>query len=449
MEQRRLQPALAVKPPGAIPSLSVEYVTSLADDDLAALCEATDAAILDGGGFGWVNPPGRQALERYFRGVVLVPERDLFIGRADGVITGSAQLVRPPRNNEAQAHAAVFMHSFVAPYARGHGLARLMMLKVEERARASGFRVLNLDVRETQTAAIALYESLGYLRWGEHPNYARVKGRTVRGFFYTKRLKKRRLRKKSVLFFKKEHPSMLTLYPALDIKSGQCVRLQRGDMAHATIYADDPAAQATLWQDQGATWLHVVDLDGAIAGQAVNRDAVLAILAAARVPVQLGGGLRGLADVAAWIEAGVTRVILGSAAVRTPELVRQCCRAYPGRVVIGIDARDGRVATDGWARTGTITAAELALRVEQEGVAALVYTDISRDGMLGGMDIDGTLALAAAVSTPVIASGGIGTAAHLRELVRRSEGMLQGVVLGRALYDGRLSLAEALRIAAE
>ena len=242
---------------------------------------------------------------------------------------------------------------------------------------------------------------------------------------------------------------MLTLYPALDIKSGQCVRLQRGDMAHATIYADDPAAQATLWQDQGATWLHVVDLDGAIAGQAVNRDAVLAILAAARVPVQLGGGLRGLADVAAWIEAGVTRVILGSAAVRTPELVRQCCRAYPGRVVIGIDARDGRVATDGWARTGTITAAELALRVEQEGVAALVYTDISRDGMLGGMDIDGTLALAAAVSTPVIASGGIGTAAHLRELVRRSEGMLQGVVLGRALYDGRLSLAEALRIAAE
>ena len=189
MEQRRLQPALAVKPPGAIPSLSVEYVTSLADDDLAALCEATDAAILDGGGFGWVNPPGRQALERYFRGVVLVPERDLFIGRADGVITGSAQLVRPPRNNEAQAHAAVFMHSFVAPYARGHGLARLMMLKVEERARASGFRVLNLDVRETQTAAIALYESLGYLRWGEHPNYARVKGRTVRGFFYTKTLK--------------------------------------------------------------------------------------------------------------------------------------------------------------------------------------------------------------------------------------------------------------------
>ena len=182
-------PELSVKPPATIPHLAVECVTQLSDDDLAALCEATDAAILDGGGFGWVTPPGRQALERYFRGVVLVPERDLFIGRADGLITGSAQLVRPPRNNEAQAHAAVFMHSFVAPYARGHGLARLMMLKVEERARASGFRVLNLDVRETQAAAIALYDSLGYLRWGEHPNYARVKGRTVRGFFYTKSLK--------------------------------------------------------------------------------------------------------------------------------------------------------------------------------------------------------------------------------------------------------------------
>jgi ribosomal protein S18 acetylase RimI-like enzyme len=181
--------ALALPKLAHVPALTVECVTALGDDDLQALCEATDAAILDGGGFGWVSPPGRQALERYFRGVILVPERDLFIGRADGVITGSAQLVRPPRNNEAQAHAAVFMHAFVAPYARGHGLARLMMLKVEEKARAVGFRVLNLDVRETQTAAIALYESLGYVRWGTHPNYARVKGRTIRGFYYTKSLK--------------------------------------------------------------------------------------------------------------------------------------------------------------------------------------------------------------------------------------------------------------------
>jgi ribosomal protein S18 acetylase RimI-like enzyme len=182
-------PELTIKMPAPVSQLTVDYVTELSDDDLQALCEATNAAILDGGGFGWINPPSRQSLERYFRGVVLVPERDLFIGRADGMITGSGQLVRPPRNNEAQAHAAVFMHSFVAPYARGHGLARLMMLKVEERARANGFRVLNLDVRETQTAAIALYESLGYQRWGEHPNYARVKGRTLRGFFYTKTLR--------------------------------------------------------------------------------------------------------------------------------------------------------------------------------------------------------------------------------------------------------------------
>jgi len=172
------------------PRLSVELATRLAEDDLQALCEATNAAILDGGGFGWVNPPGRQALERYFQGVLLVPERELFVGRADGMITGSCQLVRPPRNNEAQAHAAQFMHSYVAPYARGHGLARLMMLKVEERARAIGVRVLNLDVRETQEAAIALYESLGYERWGVHPNYARVRGRSIRGIFFTKVLKR-------------------------------------------------------------------------------------------------------------------------------------------------------------------------------------------------------------------------------------------------------------------
>jgi ribosomal protein S18 acetylase RimI-like enzyme len=174
------------------PALTVERPDALTDDDLQALCEATHAAILDGGGFGWVNPPGQQALERYFRGIMLVPERELFVGRVDGVITGSAQLVRPPRNNEAQASSARFMHSFVAPYARGQGLARLMMLRVEERARAQGYRVLNLDVRETQHAAIALYESLGYTRWGEHPAYARVKGQTVRGFFYMKVLKKGR-----------------------------------------------------------------------------------------------------------------------------------------------------------------------------------------------------------------------------------------------------------------
>ncbi len=172
------------------PRLAVERVTELHDDDLHALCEATNAAILDGGGFGWVNPPGQQSLERYFRGVILVPERELFVGRADGLITGSAQLVRPPRNNEAQSFAATLMHAFVAPFARGNGLARMMTLRIEERARTIGLRVINLDVRETQTAAIALYESLGYERYGTHPEYARVKGRIVRGFFYTKSLKR-------------------------------------------------------------------------------------------------------------------------------------------------------------------------------------------------------------------------------------------------------------------
>jgi GNAT superfamily N-acetyltransferase len=172
------------------PLLAVERVSDLHEDDLSALCEATNAAILDGGGFGWINPPGQAALERYFRGVMLVPERELFVARADGVITGSAQLVRQPRNNEAQAFGATVMHSFVAPFARGNGLARLMMERIEERARTLGYKVLNLDVRETQEAAIALYESLGYTRWGVHPEYARVRGQTIKGFFYTKALRK-------------------------------------------------------------------------------------------------------------------------------------------------------------------------------------------------------------------------------------------------------------------
>lgn len=170
-------------------TISVDRVSEFTEDDLHALCEATDAAIIEGGGFGWVTPPGRQALERYFRGVLLVPERELFVGRMDGVIVGSAQLVRPPRNNEAQAFAATLMHSFIAPYARGHGVARSMTRRVEDGARALGYHVLNLDVRETQEAAIRLYESLGYRRWGTHPAYARVGGRTIRGFFYYKLLR--------------------------------------------------------------------------------------------------------------------------------------------------------------------------------------------------------------------------------------------------------------------
>ena len=172
------------------PALQVEHVSELHEDDLHALCEATNAAILDGGGFGWVSPPGRMALESYFRGLLLVPERQLFTARLDGIIVGSAQLVRPPRNNEAQSISAWIMHAFVAPFARDHGLARLMTVTVEDRARALNFRVLNLDVRETQTAAIALYESLGFTCWGVHPEYARVKGKILKGYYYTKALRK-------------------------------------------------------------------------------------------------------------------------------------------------------------------------------------------------------------------------------------------------------------------
>jgi ribosomal protein S18 acetylase RimI-like enzyme len=171
------------------PDLFVERVRQFTDQDLAALCESTDAAIIDGGGFGWINPPGRRALETYFRGVMLVPERELFVARLDGDIVGSAILARPPRNNEAQSFAATLMHSFIAPYARGHGLARLLTEEVEERARELGYHVLNLDVRETQAPAIRLYESLGYVRWGEHPDYALVRGKSVRGYFYYKRLR--------------------------------------------------------------------------------------------------------------------------------------------------------------------------------------------------------------------------------------------------------------------
>ncbi|WP_158744317.1 GNAT family N-acetyltransferase [Acidisphaera sp. L21] len=174
---------------GLAPTLAVELAESLRDDDLHALCEAADAAIIEGGGFGWVEPPGRTALESYFRGLLLVPERQLFVGRLDGIIVGSAQLVRPPRNNEAQAFAAQLMHSFVAPYARGHGLARMITRRVEDAARALGYQMLNLDVRETQDAAIKLYEGSGYQRWGEHPAYARVGGKIIRGLYYCKRLR--------------------------------------------------------------------------------------------------------------------------------------------------------------------------------------------------------------------------------------------------------------------
>ena len=218
-------------------------------------------------------------------------------------------------------------------------------------------------------------------------------------------------------------------------------------MDQATVYSTNPAAQARAWQDAGAPWLHVVDLDGAFAGHPVNAEAVAAILAVARVPVQLGGGIRTMAGVSAWIEAGVTRVILGSAAVKTPALVHEACRAYPGQIAVGIDARDGRVATEGWAETSALTAADLARRFEDAGVAAIIYTDIARDGMLAGLNLPATKALAEALRIPVIASGGVGSLADvsaLRDTARTTAGTIDGVIIGRALYDGRVDLAAAL-----
>lgn len=239
----------------------------------------------------------------------------------------------------------------------------------------------------------------------------------------------------------------MLLFPAIDLKGGACVRLRRGVMDDATVYSDDPAAQALIWQQAGCQWLHVVDLDGAFAGHPVNAAAVSAILAAVRIPVQLGGGIRTLEGVAGWIEAGVSRVILGSAAVKNPDLVREACRTFPGRIAVGIDARDGRVATEGWAETSDLPALELALRMQDTGAAAIIYTDIAHDGMLQGLNLDATSDLAAHLTTPVIASGGVGGLADLLALKAAADacpGRIEGVIVGRALYDGRIDLAEAL-----
>ena len=239
----------------------------------------------------------------------------------------------------------------------------------------------------------------------------------------------------------------LTLYPAIDLKDGQCVRLRRGAMDQATVYSSDPAGQARAWQDAGFVWLHVVDLNGAFAGRPVNAAAVAAILSATTVPVQLGGGIRDMAGIEGWLAAGVRRVILGSAAVKNPELVRQACRAFPGHIVVGIDARDGNVATEGWAETSSARALDLALSFEDAGVAAIVYTDIGRDGMLSGLNLEQTVALGSSVATPVIASGGVGGPQDLADLRLAAAGTrIEGVIVGRALYDGRIDPASALAL---
>lgn len=243
-----------------------------------------------------------------------------------------------------------------------------------------------------------------------------------------------------------------TLFPAIDLKNGECVRLRRGEMEDATVYSDDPGAQARAWQDAGCTWLHVVDLNGAVAGASRNGGAVRAILRTVTIPVQLGGGLRDLAGIESWLEAGIRRVILGSVAVKNPALVREACRAHPGRIVLGIDARDGHVATEGWAETSDIEALDLALRFEDAGAAAIVFTDIARDGMLTGVNVKATAALASRLRTPVIASGGIGNIEDILAVKRASEmqagGQISGVIVGRALYDGRVDPKEALALLA-
>ncbi|TCH99028.1 1-(5-phosphoribosyl)-5-[(5-phosphoribosylamino)methylideneamino]imidazole-4-carboxamide isomerase [Roseococcus sp. SYP-B2431] len=239
-----------------------------------------------------------------------------------------------------------------------------------------------------------------------------------------------------------------TLYPAIDLKQGHVVRLKRGDMAQATVYAEDPGEQARAFAAQGFRWLHVVDLDGAFAGQPANAEAVARILAASSLPVQLGGGIRNMATVEAWLQGGVTRVILGSAAVKDPAFVREACRRHPGRIVVGIDARGGMVATEGWAETSTLPARDLALRFEDAGAAAIVYTDIDRDGMLGGVNVEATRELARALVTPVIASGGVASLDDLVALMAAREDGIEGTILGRALYDGRIDPAAALELAA-
>jgi phosphoribosylformimino-5-aminoimidazole carboxamide ribotide isomerase len=236
----------------------------------------------------------------------------------------------------------------------------------------------------------------------------------------------------------------MILFPAIDLKDGQCVRLKLGEMSEATVFNDDPAAQARTFEEQGFEYLHIVDLNGAFAGHPVNGAAVEAILTAVRMPVQLGGGIRDLATIETWLAKGIRRVILGTIAVRDPALVREAARKFPGRVAVGIDAKGGKVAVEGWAETSELTIVDLAHRFEDAGVAAIIYTDIDRDGILKGLNLPSTAALAAATSIPVIASGGLASMDDVEALLRPENARLEGAITGRALYDGRLDAKAAL-----
>ena len=238
----------------------------------------------------------------------------------------------------------------------------------------------------------------------------------------------------------------MILFPAIDLKEGRCVRLVRGDMAQATVFNNDPAAQAKAFVDQGFEYLHVVDLDGAFAGKPVNADAVSRILDVCKIPLQLGGGIRDMATIDKWLARGVPRVIIGTAAVRVPSLVREAARRFPGRVAVGIDARQGFVAVEGWAQVSQLSAAELGKRFEDAGVAAIIYTDIARDGVLAGLNLEATMELAEAISIPVIASGGLASIDDVREILKPERARLAGAIAGRALYDGRIDPAAALAL---
>jgi len=239
------------------------------------------------------------------------------------------------------------------------------------------------------------------------------------------------------------------LFPAIDLKDGQCVRLKLGDMAQATVFSDDPAAQAKAFEEQGFAWLHLVDLNGAFEGRPVNAAAVDSILRSVKLPVQLGGGIRTLGQIETWLLKGIRRVILGTVALREPALVREACRLFPGRIAVGIDAKGGRVAVEGWAETSDLTAIDLAGQFADAGVSTIIFTDVDRDGMLKGLNIDSTLELANSVSIPVIASGGLASMDDIHRLLQPDCRVLEGAISGRALYDGRIDVPQALRLIRE
>ncbi|MEO0392937.1 MAG: 1-(5-phosphoribosyl)-5-[(5-phosphoribosylamino)methylideneamino]imidazole-4-carboxamide isomerase [Pseudomonadota bacterium] len=241
----------------------------------------------------------------------------------------------------------------------------------------------------------------------------------------------------------------MILYPAIDLKDGACVRLLRGDMTKVTVYNTDPADQAKQFAEDGFEWIHLVDLNGAVEGEAVNGEAVLHVLKAVDIPVQLGGGIRSMEAIEHWLGLGVQRVILGTIALREPELVKQACKEFPGQIAVGIDARDGLVAVSGWVETSEVKALDLALKFEDSGVAAIVYTDINRDGAMKGLNIDATADLAFALTTPVIASGGVSSLDDLHALKAEAHTGIEGVISGKALYDGRIDPKQALQALAD